>query len=282
MNRYTWSAPRFVYRVRDSIPHSVRAFAVCTCMYGAVPYQARKVAACNLPQYGRREADPSIISAGQFPPARPEQDSPHWRVNASPPRLILALDSPRLLPDLSAFFPSFGGLFLFSVFRYSHHLAETTAHWWANCSSSLLETSPRVASHPISLSSYPHDAIVYAVQHEPSLTTTTTILGEYPDGFHRSRVRCISLPPCIRQVPAILTGGTWLRPTTHSVRRGDCWVYCKYSTPSFLIVPNHPAQFPTWDGLIDSQKWPPLLQQTSPEGIWPIPSTAGVRSRVRS
>lgn len=185
---------------------------------GAAPYQARKSCCCSLRVEGGKLVPASFLP-GSFPQLGPNRTH-RTGVNASP-RLILLLDSPRLLPDVSAFFSSSCVLFLFPLFRYSHHAAEIAANWWANCSSSLLETSPRVASHPISLSSHPHDAIVYAVQHEPSLTTTTTILGEPLDGSRKSRVRCVSLSPCIRQVPAILTGSTWLRPTTHSVLRGE-------------------------------------------------------------
>lgn len=136
------SAPRFVYRVRETRLRLYEHLLYVHYTVWCSSLSGKESCCCNLPQYGRRQADPNVVSAGQFPPARPEQDSPHWRVNASP-RLILALDSPRLLPDLSAFFSSLGGLFLFSLFRYSHHLAETAADWWANCSSSLLETSPR-------------------------------------------------------------------------------------------------------------------------------------------
>lgn len=84
----------------------------------------------KLLQSGRREADPNIISAGQFPPARPEQDSPHLRVNASPSKVDSGSGFPTTSAWSCAFFSFFFcGLILFSLFRYSHHLAENAANW---------------------------------------------------------------------------------------------------------------------------------------------------------
>lgn len=125
MDRYKRSAPRFVYRVREA-GFRVLYEHLLYSMHVQFLIRQGKL----LLQSGRREADPNIISAGQFPPARPEQDSPHLCVNASPPNVDSGSGFPTTSAWSYAFFSFFFcGLILFSLFRYSHHLAETAANW---------------------------------------------------------------------------------------------------------------------------------------------------------
>lgn len=61
---------------------------------------------------GRREADP-MFSAGQFLSARPEEDSPHWRLNAC---IIAAVNFGFRFSDFCLVLPQCLLLFVASVF----------------------------------------------------------------------------------------------------------------------------------------------------------------------